>query len=232
MQRIDSDPIANSPLKISDFINRPFAICCILLVAHEVCGVFTMINYAAKIFKDAGSSLKPGDAAMIVGAIQLIGSYTSSILIDRLGRKVKLAKNFAHINLQIFNDLIRILFLFFFSLEFQILMVVSFAGTAICHAVFATYVYLKEETTIDVTPFNWVPLVAFATMIFIAACGAMPVPYVLLGEILPDKVSSMIYIIPELQLFYLIFFLFTIIDSKSGNYIRFVRFMGSDLCPG
>lgn len=68
-------------------------------------------------------------------------------------------------------------------------MVVSFAGTAICHAILATYVYVGDETSIDVTPFNWLPVVAFSTMIFIAACGAMPIPYVLLGEILPDKVS-------------------------------------------
>lgn len=68
-------------------------------------------------------------------------------------------------------------------------MVVSFAGTAICHAIMATYVYIGEDGTIDVTPYNWIPVVVFSAMIFIASCGAMPVPYVLLGEILPDKVS-------------------------------------------
>lgn len=88
MQRANSNPTENSPLKFSDFMNRPFAICCILMVAHEVCGVFTMINYAGVIFKNAGSSLAAGDAAMIVGGIQLLGSYMSSILIDRAGRKV------------------------------------------------------------------------------------------------------------------------------------------------
>lgn len=88
MQRIDANPTENSPTKIADFVNRPFAICCILMVAHEVCGVFTMLNYASVIFKKAGSSLEPEMAAIIVGAIQLAGSYVSSLLIDNLGRKV------------------------------------------------------------------------------------------------------------------------------------------------
>lgn len=159
MQRIDSNPMANAPIRISDFKNRPFAICCISMVAHEVCGVFTMINYAGVIFKEAGSSMDAGWAAITVGAIQLVGSYTASLLIDRLGRKL--------------------------------LMVVSFAGTAICHAILASYVYISDETTIDVKSLNWIPVVAFSAMIFIAACGAMPVPYVLLGEILPDKIRNL-----------------------------------------
>lgn len=157
MQRIDSDPMANTPLRIADFINRPYAICCLLMVAHEVCGVFTMINYAGVIFKEAGSSMAPEWGAIIVGFIQLVGSYTASLLIDRLGRKI--------------------------------LMVVSFAGTAICHLVLGTFVYICFETTIDVSQFSWIPVVAFSLLIFIAACGAMPVPYVLLGEILPNKVN-------------------------------------------
>ena len=79
----------------------------------------------------------------------------------------------------------------YFSSLKQILLVVSSAGAAICHAVMATFIFIDTSTDINVKAFNWVPVVAFSAMIFIAACGALPIPYVILSEILPDKVSSM-----------------------------------------
>lgn len=68
-------------------------------------------------------------------------------------------------------------------------MVLSFGGTAICQAIMATYFYMDKSTDIDVTPYNWLPVVSFSAMIFIIAFGALPIPYVILGEILPDNVS-------------------------------------------
>lgn len=73
-------------MKITDFFNRPFAICCILMVAHELCGVFIMSNYASLILRE--SAFSSGMIVIFISAIQLIGSVVSSLLIDRLGRKV------------------------------------------------------------------------------------------------------------------------------------------------
>lgn len=94
MQRKDSDSTANSPLCIADFINRPFSICCVLMFAHEVCGVFTMTSYASVIFAKSGSTISPGISSIIVGAIQVVGSYISTLFVDRLGRKVCVTSNF------------------------------------------------------------------------------------------------------------------------------------------
>lgn len=69
-------------------------------------------------------------------------------------------------------------------------MVISFSGAALCHTILATYIYIGSETDIDVKAYNWIPVVSFSAMIFIAACGALPIPYVILSEILPVKVSS------------------------------------------
>lgn len=77
-----------SSVRLSDFINRPFAICCILMVGHEVNGVFTMVNYAKIIFEKSGSTLDPGKSAIAVVLLQLLGCLASSLLIERLGRKV------------------------------------------------------------------------------------------------------------------------------------------------
>lgn len=67
---------------------RPFSIGVILMVLHEFCGCFTMTSYAGIIFSRSGSSLSPSISAIIIGTIQFLGAYVSTVLVDRLGRKV------------------------------------------------------------------------------------------------------------------------------------------------
>lgn len=47
-----------------------------------------MLNYTATIFSESGSTLEPNMAAIIVATIQLLGSYISVQMVERLGRKV------------------------------------------------------------------------------------------------------------------------------------------------
>lgn len=60
----------------------------VLVTLNQFCGCFAMINYTATIFKDSGSNLSPNMSAIVVGTIQLIGAYCSTVLVDRAGRKV------------------------------------------------------------------------------------------------------------------------------------------------
>lgn len=90
MQNKKNDNAGATPLKFSDFHNQPFAIGCILMLAHEFCGAFTMCSYAGMIFAKSGSTMSPTISAIIVGAIQFLGSYVSTMLVDRLGRKVRI----------------------------------------------------------------------------------------------------------------------------------------------
>lgn len=47
-----------------------------------------MLNYAGEIFKVSGSHLGPNMSAIIIGIIQLVGTFTPTFLVDRAGRKV------------------------------------------------------------------------------------------------------------------------------------------------
>lgn len=56
-------------------------------------GTYAMLSYASMIFHEAGSSLSPNVSAMIVGLIQLVGVYVSTVFVDRAGRKVLLVSS-------------------------------------------------------------------------------------------------------------------------------------------
>lgn len=76
----------------SDLIQAPgrkaITIGIVLAALNQFCGCFAMLNYTAKIFKEAGSNMSPNMSAIIVGVIQLFGSYMATNLVERAGRKV------------------------------------------------------------------------------------------------------------------------------------------------
>lgn len=42
----------------------------------------------------------------------------------------------------------------------------------------------------DLQCIHWVPVVSFSAILFIASCGLLPIPYIVLGEMMPDKVRG------------------------------------------
>ncbi|XP_039437013.1 facilitated trehalose transporter Tret1-like isoform X1 [Culex pipiens pallens] len=61
-----------------------------LMFLNQFCGVFAILTYAVSIFSESGSTLSPGTSAIIMGAIQIVGTIASFIFIDLAGRKVLL----------------------------------------------------------------------------------------------------------------------------------------------
>lgn len=62
----------------------------VLVILNMWTGGFTVMSYAAKIFRDSGSTISPHISSIIVGCMQVTGSYVSTIVIDRAGRKILL----------------------------------------------------------------------------------------------------------------------------------------------
>ncbi|XP_055684814.1 facilitated trehalose transporter Tret1-like [Lutzomyia longipalpis] len=83
-QKVSSKDFATKSTRIAIIISFT------LIVLACFCGTFTLINYAADIFHDAGSSFSPNIAAIIVGGIQVVGSCGSYVLVDRAGRRILL----------------------------------------------------------------------------------------------------------------------------------------------
>lgn len=51
-------------------------------------GTYALLSYASIIFYEAGSTLSTNDSAIIVGTLQVVGVYVSTLSVDRAGRKI------------------------------------------------------------------------------------------------------------------------------------------------
>lgn len=49
-----------------------------------------MLNYASNIFKESGSDMDPNTSAIIMILVQMLGTWATTFLIDRVGRRVLL----------------------------------------------------------------------------------------------------------------------------------------------
>lgn len=87
-----SGVVKKSSLKWSDITTgigrKAMTIGIVLALLARCSGLMVLLTYTANIFKDAGSNLSPNMATIVVGVIQLIGSYAATFLVDRAGRKV------------------------------------------------------------------------------------------------------------------------------------------------
>lgn len=61
-----------------------------LMIFQQLSGVNAVIFYTTRIFKDAGSDLEPSTATIIVGVIQVVATFISTLVVDRLGRRLLL----------------------------------------------------------------------------------------------------------------------------------------------
>lgn len=86
----------------------------------------------------------------------------------------------------------------------KVLLIISGSGCAIGLIVMGIFSYLFE-CGFDVSRLNWIPVVSLSFVIFIASIGLIPIPYVIIAEVLPQKVSDSIscLMLSDYNLFYL-----------------------------
>jgi SP family facilitated glucose transporter-like MFS transporter 8 len=61
-----------------------------LMIFRQLSGINAVIFYTVDIFKEAGSTLSPSVATVIVGVSQVFTTYVSSLLVERTGRRMLL----------------------------------------------------------------------------------------------------------------------------------------------
>lgn len=71
----------------------------------------------------------------------------------------------------------------------QILMIISTTLTSIGYCIVGTYSYLRS-LGYNVNSLGWIPILGLSLVIFVASLGILTLPYVIVAEVLPQKVRS------------------------------------------
>jgi SP family facilitated glucose transporter-like MFS transporter 8 len=58
-----------------------------LMVFRQFSGINVVIFYTVDIFQEAGSTLSPSSATIVIGVSQVVATYLSSLLVERVGRR-------------------------------------------------------------------------------------------------------------------------------------------------
>ncbi|CAG4939620.1 unnamed protein product [Colias eurytheme] len=91
----ENDAEANKFLLKSIYNNkilfRAFCIALIAVLAREACGAVPVLNFAGEIFtvasEGSGLILSPNQQAILLGAVQVLGSVVASSVVEKTGRK-------------------------------------------------------------------------------------------------------------------------------------------------
>lgn len=66
---------------------------------------------------------------------------------------------------------------------------ISAVGIALGQVIMGVYMLLKAKD-VDVTAFSWLPLASFAFVLFLSQFGILSLPFVVLAEIMPQKIKD------------------------------------------
>lgn len=73
---------------------RALFIIMFLFTVQQWCGINAILSFTVQIFEEAGSTMEPAAATIIVGVLQLVGVCSASLVVDRLGRRILLVVSY------------------------------------------------------------------------------------------------------------------------------------------
>ncbi|ALC39241.1 CG14606, partial [Drosophila busckii] len=81
-----------SAVSYKDLLTRPalkaMAAATVLSLGYQFSGVFSFINYMSAIFTASGAVLDVNSSTIIIGVVQIVGVYSSTLLVDIIGRRI------------------------------------------------------------------------------------------------------------------------------------------------
>ncbi|KAL7741778.1 hypothetical protein ACLKA6_000386 [Drosophila palustris] len=89
----EDDKLLHS-VTIKDFFSRSalkaYAPAAVLLILNQFSGLFAMVSYMSDIFDMSGSTMDPDTCTIIIGIVQILGTYATTLLCDISGRRILL----------------------------------------------------------------------------------------------------------------------------------------------
>lgn len=132
-----------------------------LMFFQQLSGINAIIFYTSDIFKASGTKLDPQTAAIIVGGFQAISTFISSLIVDKLGRRMLLI-----------------------SSDF----VMAFA--AIFLGLFFTLKDRQLLSTDTLSMLGFLPIVSLCVFVIMFSMGLGPIPWTISGEMFTPELKS------------------------------------------
>ncbi|XP_062552042.1 facilitated trehalose transporter Tret1-like [Armigeres subalbatus] len=129
----------------------------------QASGVNAVLFYSTSIFQAANVAVDPELATIIIGCIQVFGTLLSSLVVDRLGRRVLLLTSGGAMCISVL------------TLGVYFMLLSDDPGNQVSAAA---------------NPTGWIPLVALCFYVAVFSVGFGPVPWLLLGEIFAAEVKG------------------------------------------
>ncbi|KAF5269957.1 hypothetical protein FQR65_LT05756 [Abscondita terminalis] len=140
---------------------KAFIIALALMFFQQLCGINAIIFYTSYIFTASGANIDPQFAAICVGAFQVIATFVSSLIVDRLGRRMLLI-----------------------SSDFVMGLATAFLG------LFFTFKDRGIVSDDVVYMLGFLPIVALCVFIIMFSVGLGPIPWMITGEIFSPELKS------------------------------------------
>ncbi|XP_038223365.1 facilitated trehalose transporter Tret1-like isoform X3 [Zerene cesonia] len=149
----------NNPVSFLSAITKKTAlkavlICYALMLFQQLSGINAVIFNTSKIFTSAGAAIEPAIATIIIGVIQVLATFVSSLVVDKLGRRILL----------LFSAL-----------------VMCICSTALGVYFFLQDTHGSNSSIVEAI--SWLPLLSLSLFIIAFSLGFGPIPWMMAGEL-------------------------------------------------
>lgn len=149
----------NNPVSFTSAITKKTAIkalviCYALMLFQQLSGVNAVIFNTSEIFAGAGASILPAIATIIIGVIQVVATFTASLIVDKLGRRILL-------------------------LQSALIMCICLTALGVFFFLKDTH---GEDSSV-VQSIGWLPLVSLSLFMIAFSLGFGPIPWMMAGEL-------------------------------------------------
>lgn len=133
---------------------KAIVICYFLMIFQQLSGINAVIFNTSTIFSSAGASISEAVSSIIIGVIQVAATFVSSLVVDRLGRRILLL------------------------LSALIMCICSLAL-----GVYFYLKDIHGEGSDVIQAISWIPLLSLSLFIVAFSIGFGPIPWMMAGEL-------------------------------------------------
>ncbi|KAL4701899.1 hypothetical protein ACJJTC_013187 [Scirpophaga incertulas] len=163
-----ADDARQNPVSFASAITKRTAlkailICYSLMLFQQLSGINAVIFNTSAIFDSAGASIESAIATIIIGVIQVVATFVSSLVVDKLGRRILLMLS---------------------------ALVMCLCSTAL--GVFFFLKDAHGDGSAILTSISWLPLLSLSLFIISFSLGFGPIPWMMAGELCLIDIKSFV----------------------------------------